>query len=113
MAIKFTDNAEKVLLIAGNEAERRLHGFVSTEHLLYGILAQRESLAVQSLLKAQVDPENIFKRVIETLEENGGGPEKLEGIPFSPHAKKCLELASDEAIRSGHFREEPRLWPVM
>ncbi len=103
LAIKFTDNAEKVLLIAGNEAERRLHSFVSTEHLLYGILAQRDSLAVQSLVKANLDPEIIFKRVIDSLEDTNSDDEKKQGIPFSPHAKKCLELASDEAIRCGHF----------
>ncbi len=103
MAVKLTDSAEKVLLTAGNEAERRLHGFVGTEHLLYGILSQRESLAVQTLRKVQVDPESLFMNIIMSLDRAAGADSKPESIPFTPHAKKCLELAGDEAVRSGHF----------
>lgn len=103
MAVKFTDNAEKVLLIAGNEAERRLHSFVGTEHLLYGILAQRDSLAVQAMRKADVDAEELFRLTIQSLETADAVENKPTSIPFSPHAKRCLEIAGDEAIRSGHF----------
>lgn len=103
MAVKFTDNAEKVLLIAGNEAERRLHSFVGTEHLLYGILAQRDSLAVQAIRKSDVNAEELFRLTIHSLDDTNSTEEKPTSIPFSPHAKRCLEIAGDEAIRSGHF----------
>ncbi len=102
MAVKFTDNAEKVLLLAGNEAERRLNEYIGTEHLLYGLLAQRDSLAVQALRKASVDTEQLFQAVIQQLDDAAGGV-RVDSIPFTPHAKRCLEIAGDEAIRCGHF----------
>jgi ATP-dependent Clp protease ATP-binding subunit ClpC len=102
LAVKFTDNAEKVLLLAGSEAERRLNEFVGTEHLLYGILAQKDSLAVQALRKADVDTDRLLQCVIAELDRTGG-THKQETIPFTPHAKRCIEIAGDEAIRCGHF----------
>jgi ATP-dependent Clp protease ATP-binding subunit ClpC len=102
MAVKFTERAEKVLLAAGAEAKRRSHDYVGTEHLLHGILAQRESIAVRALHGALVRLDHLQRLVIEAMDRLEG---KLRpsAIPFTPHAKRCLELAGDEAVRFGHF----------
>jgi ATP-dependent Clp protease ATP-binding subunit ClpC len=102
VSVKFSEKAEKVLLVAGNEARRRSHEYVGTEHLLYAVLCQREGAAVQALGRAEVDPEELQRITLEALERIGPG-KKSEAIPFTPHAKRCLEMAGDEAVRSGQF----------
>ncbi len=100
MAVKFTEKAERILLVAGNEARRRSHEYVGTEHLLYAVLTHREGPAIQALLRTEVDPEELQRASVEALDRIGPS-KKGEAIPFTPHAKKCLELAGDEAIRLG------------
>ncbi len=100
MAVKFTERAEKILLVAGNEARRRLHEYVGTEHLLYAVLTHRDGPAFQALLRVEADPEAIQRAALEALDRIEAG-RKVEAIPFTPHAKRCLELASDEAVRMG------------
>jgi ATP-dependent Clp protease ATP-binding subunit ClpC len=102
MAVKFTERAEKVLLEAGEEAKRRGHDFVGTEHLLHAILVQESSVAVQALERANVSLASLRRTLDRTLSqtESRTGP---AAIPFTPHAKRCLELASDEAVQRGQF----------
>ena len=102
MAVKLTEKAERALTAAGAEAKRRSHEYVGTEHMLHGLLAQPESLAVQALAQGDVALEAIERAVEDALE---GLPAVPSGgsIPFSPHAKRCIEIASDEAIRLGQF----------
>jgi ATP-dependent Clp protease ATP-binding subunit ClpC len=102
MAVKFTEKAEQVLLAAGAEARERSHDYVGTEHLLHALLLQAESIAVQALLRCEVSPEDIDKSIAEALERVPANSSPST-IPFTPHAKRCLELASDEAVRWGHF----------
>ena len=75
MAVKFTEKAEQVLLAAGNEAKRRTHNFVGTEHILYGILGQNESIAVRAICGLECDPAKIQKATDEALER----------VPSAPH----------------------------
>lgn len=102
MAVKFSEKAEQVLLTAGDEAKTRAHDFVGTEHLLHGIMQQSESIAVQALLSCNVATEELSNAITTALDSL---PSKARpsNIPFTPHAKRCIELAGDEAIRWGHF----------
>ena len=101
MSVKFTERAEKVLLAAGEEAKNRAHDFVGTEHVLHAIVSQSDSIAMKALYRANSDTDRLQQLVGEALE-------KIEvkgsqgSIPFTPHAKRCLHLASDEAVRCGH-----------
>ena len=101
MAVKFTERAEKVLLAAGEEAKQRGHDFVGTEHLLMAVTNQNDSIAMQALLRSGVD----IGRLMTLLEDALSRIDSKTGqtaIPFTPHAKRCLQLASDEAVRCGH-----------
>lgn len=102
MAVKFSEKAEQVLLTAGDEAKTRSHDFVGTEHLLHAILLQPDSIAVQAIAHCNVSVEDLGRTVQESLERVPA--KKLSNnIPFTPHAKRCIELAGEEAIRWGHF----------
>jgi ATP-dependent Clp protease ATP-binding subunit ClpC len=100
LSVKFTEKAERILLVAGNEARRRSHEYVGTEHLLYAVLTHREGPAIQALLRTEVDPEELQRASVEALDRIVPS-KKGEAIPFTPHAKKSLELAGDEAVRLG------------
>ena len=101
MAVKFTERAEKVLVAAGEEAKSRSHDFIGTGHVLHAIVSQKDSIAMQALHRAHTNIEGLQSRVDESLSriEAKGVQEQ---IPFTPHAKRCLHLASDEAVRCGH-----------
>src|SRR5687767_9127452 len=102
MAVKFTEKAEQVLLAAGNEAKERTHEYVGTEHLLYGLMRQSDSIAVQAILNCDGSPDELERNVEEALGKVPARPSP-SSIPFTPHAKRCLEIAGDEAVRWGHF----------
>ena len=102
MAVKFTEKAEKILQIANQEAQRLKHGYVGTEHILWGILTHGDSVAVQALFQCEIDPEDTTGRIQESLQRIP--PKETKGsLPFTPHAKRSLELAGDEAVRMGYF----------
>ncbi len=102
MAVKFTEKAEKTLLAAGTEARERNHDFVGTEHLLYGLLSQSDCVALQAISRCELQPLRIRTTLDKELDKIRG-EQGLKTIPFSPHAKRSLELAGDEAVRWGHF----------
>jgi len=100
VSVKFTEKAEKTLLVAGNEARRRSHEYVGTEHLLYAVLTQKDGPAFQALARFDADTEELLKLTLEALDRVGSS-KKIDAIPFTPHAKRCLELAGDAAARAG------------
>jgi ATP-dependent Clp protease ATP-binding subunit ClpC len=102
MAVKFTEKAEQVLLAAGREAKQHSHDYVGTEHMLRGILLQSDSIAVQAILSCSTSVDDLEKSLHDAFEQL---PSKQQPstIPFTPHAKRCLELASDQAVRWGQF----------
>ncbi len=102
MAVKFTEKAEQVLLAAGNEAKERSHDFIGTEHILSCLLHETDCVSLQALRRCDLQPSTLRAEVDRAL---AGVPPAvaLKAIPFSPHAKRSLELASDEAVRWGHF----------
>ncbi len=99
---KFSDRAQKVILIAQEEAKRLNHDYVGTEHLLLGLVSVGEGLGVQVLLNLGVDLKKI-KHEIEKIVPPGDNVMVLGEIPFSPRAKKVLEYAVEEANLMGHI----------
>ena len=99
---KFSDRAQKVILIAQEEAKRLNHDYVGTEHLLLGLVSVGEGLAIQVLLNLGIDLKKI-KYEIEKIVPPGDNVMVLGEIPFSPRAKKVLEYAVEEANLMGHI----------
>ncbi|MFP6737920.1 MAG: ATP-dependent Clp protease ATP-binding subunit [Planctomycetota bacterium] len=101
MAVKFTERAEKVLLAAGEAARSRSHDHIDTQHFLHAIVSQRGSIAVQALLKEKIDLEQM-QELIEASLGRVAVKSHSDAIPFTPHAKRCLQLASEQAAKNGH-----------
>jgi ATP-dependent Clp protease ATP-binding subunit ClpC len=98
---KFTDRARKIIALAQKEAERFHHDYIGTEHLLLGLVKEGSGVAVTALNNLSVDVEKV-RREVEKLvvvadKEAPSGP-----LPFTPQAKRVLELASEEARALGH-----------
>ncbi|MDD4003984.1 MAG: ATP-dependent Clp protease ATP-binding subunit [Elusimicrobiaceae bacterium] len=101
MGTRFTDRAQKVILIAQEEAKRLNHDYVGTEHILLGLVMLGEGIAAQVLVSQGVE----FKKVrmeIEKLVGTGDSTSQYGEIPFTPRAKKVLEYAVEEAQQMGH-----------
>lgn len=99
---KFTDRAQKVILIAQEEAKRLNHDYVGTEHLLLGLVSIGEGVAAQVMDNMGVDLKKL-RNEVEKIVGTGDNVMLLGEIPFSPRAKKVLELAVDEAANMGHY----------
>src|SRR3989339_729685 len=99
---RFTERAQKVILIAQEEAKRLNHDYVGTEHLLLGLVALGEGVAAQVLANLGIDLRKL-RNEIEKVVGTGDNIMLLGEIPFSPRAKKVLELAVDEAGTMGHY----------
>ena len=98
---RFTERARKVILLAKEEARRFNHDYIGTEHILLGLIREGEGVAAAVLLKLGVSLENI-RIEIEKLVQPGPTTQVLGDIPFTPRAKKALELAAEEARSLGH-----------
>jgi len=97
---RFTDRARRVVVMAQEEARKMNHKYIGTEHLLLGLLAEGEGVAAKSLGSIGIDLNSTRETVIETV---GVGQQAPTGhIPFTPRAKKVLELALREALQLGH-----------
>lgn len=97
---RFTERARKVVYLAQREAARLGHNVVGTEHLLLGLLAEGEGVAAKALESLNLRLDKIrqeVEKIIGTGETNPFGE-----IPFTPRAKRVLELAADEARQLGH-----------
>ena len=100
MFIRFTDRARRVIILAQDEARDLGHGFAGTEHLLLGLLAEGEGVAALVLESLGISLEEARGRVEEIA---GRGQRSPTGhIPFTPPAKKALELSLQEAVQLGH-----------
>ncbi len=100
MFMRFTDRARKVVVLAQAEARGLAHGFVGTEHLLLGLLAEGEGVAAQVLESLGISLEEARGWVEENAGRGQGAP--AGHIPFTPRAKKVLGLALQEAVQLGH-----------
>lgn len=97
---RFTDRARRVLVLAQEEARLLDHSFLGTEHILLGLIDESEGVAARALRELSVSAENVREKVKETigLSEiySTGSP------PFTPRAKKVMELSLREALQLGH-----------
>jgi len=97
---RFTDRARRVVVLAQDEARRLDHNYIGTEHLLLGLLHEGQGVAAQALDGLGVDLAEVRRRVEEII---GHGQGAQSGhIPFTPRAKKVLELSLREALDLGH-----------
>ncbi len=96
---RFTDRARQVVVLAQEEARGLRHDYIGTEHILLGLLRE-EGLAAEVLESVGVTAEGVREQVVRIV---GRGAEVSAGqIPFTPRAKKVLELALREALSLGH-----------
>jgi len=98
---RFTERARKVLVLAKEEARRFNHDYIGTEHLLLGLIREGEGVASAVLQKMGLDLATI-RLEVEKLVQSGPPTQILGDIPFTPRAKKVLELAAEEARNLGH-----------
>ncbi|TBR16371.1 ATP-dependent Clp protease ATP-binding subunit [bacterium] len=98
---RFTERARKVIILAKEEARRFNHDYIGTEHILLGLIREGEGVAATVLEKMGVSLENI-RIEIEKLVQPGPTTQIIGDIPFTPRAKKALELAAEEARSLGH-----------
>jgi ATP-dependent Clp protease ATP-binding subunit ClpC len=97
---RFTDRARRVMVLAQEEARLLNHNYIGTEHLLLGLIHEGEGVAAQALESLGVSLPTVRQHVEETI---GRGQQALSGrIPFTPRAKKVLELSRREALAMGH-----------
>ena len=101
MDFNFTDRVRKVLAIAREEAIRLQHDYVGTEHILLGLVREREGVAAAVLTNLSVDSEQVQER-IEELVRRGKATIALGELPYTPSAKKVLEFAMAEARELNH-----------
>jgi ATP-dependent Clp protease ATP-binding subunit ClpA len=97
---RFTDRARRVVVLAQEEARMLDHNYIGTEHLLLGLINEGEGIAAQALEALGISLADA-RRDIEEIIGRGQGPLPSH-IPFTPRAKKVLELALREALQLGH-----------
>ncbi len=97
---RFTDRARRVLVLAQEEARLLNHSFIGTEHILLGLIGEGDGLAAQALATLGITPEAVRRKVEETIGMAGTLPGGSP--PFTPRAKKVLELSLREALQLGH-----------
>ena len=96
---RFTERARRVVVLAQEESRRLSHNYIGTEHLLLGLLAEREGIASRALESLNVTLTAAREQVEEII---GPGQQYPHGhIPFTPRAKKILELSLREALTMG------------
>ncbi|MEJ7750244.1 MAG: ATP-dependent Clp protease ATP-binding subunit [Thermoleophilaceae bacterium] len=97
---RFTERARQVVVLAQEEARILKHNYIGTEHILLGLLREEEGLAARVLESLDITVERVRAQVVRIV---GSGEEVTSGqIPFTPRAKKVLELALREALSLGH-----------
>jgi hypothetical protein len=97
---RFTERARRVVVLAQEEARMLNHNYIGTEHLLLGLLREGEGVAAGALTSMGIELEAVRSQVEEIIGQGGAAP--AGHIPFTPRAKKVLELSLREARQLGH-----------
>lgn len=97
---RFTDRARKVVVLAQQQAFELKHNYIGTEHILLGLLAEEGGVARTTLTALHVDLDKAKDLVREIIGVGNDTP--IGHLPFTPRAKKVLELALREALQLGH-----------
>ena len=97
---RFTDRARRVVVLAQEEARMLNHNYIGTEHILLGLIHEGDGVASKALESLGIELEQVREQVQEII---GQGQQAPSGhIPFTPRAKKVLELSLREALQLGH-----------
>jgi ATP-dependent Clp protease ATP-binding subunit ClpC len=97
---KFTDRARRVLVLAQEEARMLNHNYIGSEHILLGLIHEGEGVAAKALESLGISLDAVRQQVEEII---GQGQQAPSGhIPFTPRAKKVLELGLRESLQLGH-----------
>ncbi|WP_167143287.1 ATP-dependent Clp protease ATP-binding subunit [Canibacter zhoujuaniae] len=97
---RFTDRARRVIVLAQEEAKLLNHNYIGTEHILLGLIHEGGGVAAKALEQLEISLEAVREQVTEMI---GKGSQTPSGhIPFTPRAKKVLELSLREALQLGH-----------
>ena len=97
---RFTDRARRVVVLAQEEARLLNHSYIGTEHILLGLIHEGEGVAAKALETLGISLEAVRAQVEEIIGQGGSSPSGH--IPFTPRAKKVLELSLREALQLGH-----------
>ncbi|MGA0970582.1 MAG: ATP-dependent Clp protease ATP-binding subunit [Ilumatobacteraceae bacterium] len=97
---RFTDRARRVVVLAQEEARLLNHSYIGTEHILLGLIHEGEGVAAKALESLSISLEAVRSQVEEIIGQGGSSPSGH--IPFTPRAKKVLELSLREALQLGH-----------
>jgi uncharacterized cupin superfamily protein len=97
---RFTDRARRVVVLAQDEARMLHHDYIGTEHILLGLIHEGEGVAAKALESLNISLEAVRQQVEEMIGQGHAAP--TDHIPFSPRAKKVLELSLREALQLGH-----------
>jgi ATP-dependent Clp protease ATP-binding subunit ClpC len=97
---RFTDRARRVVVLAQEEARALNHNYIGTEHILLGLIHEGEGVAAKALESMGISLEAVRTEVEDIIGTGGHPPSGY--IPFTPRAKKVLELALREALQLGH-----------
>ncbi|MGO1539361.1 MAG: ATP-dependent Clp protease ATP-binding subunit [Leucobacter sp.] len=97
---RFTDRARRVVVLAQEEAKMLNHNYIGTEHILLGLIHEGEGVAAKALEQLEISLDAVREQVTDII---GTGQQPPAGhIPFTPRAKKVLELSLREALQLGH-----------
>ncbi len=100
MFVRFTDRARQVVVLAQDEARTLNHNYIGTEHILLGLVREDGGVAARALLALGISPQAVRQQVEEII---GRGQQAPSGhLPFTPRAKKVLQLSREEALNLGH-----------
>jgi ATP-dependent Clp protease ATP-binding subunit ClpA len=97
---RFTDRARRVVVLAQDEARMLNHNYIGTEHILLGLIHEGEGIACQALESLGISLSAVRAQVEEIIGHGQAAP--TGHVPFTPRAKKVLELSLREALQLGH-----------
>jgi ATP-dependent Clp protease ATP-binding subunit ClpC len=97
---RFTNRARRVVVLAQEEARMLNHNYIGTEHILLGLIHEGEGVAAKALESLNISLEAVRQQVEEIIGQGQAAP--TGHIPFTPRAKKVLELSLREALQLGH-----------
>ena len=97
---RFTDRARRVVVLAQDEARMLNHDYIGTEHLLLGLVREGDGFAARALVSLDISLDAVRLQVQEIIGRGQAAP--TGHIPFTPRAKKVLELSLREALQLGH-----------
>ncbi len=99
---RFTERARQAIVLAQDEARLLRHNYIGTEHLLLGLLREEDGVARRVLESLGISAEPVRGRVVAIVGEGEGEAVPAGQIPFTPRAKKVLELGLREGLSLGH-----------